>query len=127
MTEATTVEATVAAPVLSLIPSTRATVGAVKTTLAEAATALASGALTLALRENGSKVNGTLVFVEGKLGQPGDVFNARNARNNGAYGVHTVLGTVEYTIDAEGAVALGAVDSVIDVTADTKAALFTVA
>jgi hypothetical protein len=120
MTEATT-------PVLSLIPSTRATVGAVKTTLAEAATALASGALTLALRENGSKVNGTLVFVEGKLGQPGDVFNARNARNNGAYGVHTVLGTVEYSIAADGAVSLTDVDSLIDVTVDTKAALFTLA
>jgi len=117
MTEATT-------PVLSLIPSTRTTVGAVKTTLADAALALESGTLTLALRENGSKVNGTLVFVEGKLGQPGDVFNARNARNNGAYGVHTVLGTVEYTI-ADGAVALGAVDSLIDVDLDTKAALFT--
>lgn len=110
--------------ILSLIPATRATTGAVKATLAEAALALETGILTLALRDNGPKVNGTLVFIEGKLGQPGDVFNARNARNNGAYGVHTVMGTVSYSI-TDGAVAMSDVDSLIDVDLDTKAALFT--
>jgi len=117
MTEANTV--------LSLIPATRATTGSVKTSLAEAALALESGSMTLALRDNGPKVNGTLVFVEGKLGQPGDAFNAKRV-DGGAYGPHFVLGTVEYTI-ADGTVTLGAVNSLIDVTADTKAALFTVA
>ena len=114
------------ATVLSLVPATRAMTGTVKTTLVEAALALESGNLTIALRDNGPKINGTLVFVDGKLGVPGDVFNARKA-GGAAYGAHTVLGTVEYTIEA-GKVTLTSqpADNMIDVDLKTKAAVFQV-
>ena len=113
------------ATVLSLIPATRAMTGVVKATLADAALALETGNLTIALRDNGPKVNGTLVFIDGKLGKPGDTFNARKA-GGAAYGVHTVLGTVLYSI-ADGVVALSNVNSMIDVDLNTKAAVFQVA
>ncbi len=115
------------ATVLSLVPATRAMTGVVKATLIDAALALETGNLTIALRDNGPKINSTLVFVDGKLGQPGDTFNARKA-GGAAYGVHTVLGTVEYTIDA-GKVSLTgkSEDSLIDVDLKTKAAVFQVA
>lgn len=113
------------ATVLNLIPATRAMTGVVKASVIEAALALESGNLTIALRDNGPKINATLVFVDGKVGAVGDVFNARKA-GGAAYGVHTVLGTVEYTIEA-GKVTLGAVDSMIDVDLKTKAPVFQVA
>ena len=115
------------ATVLSLVPATRAMTGVVKATVSDAALALESGNLTIALRDNGPKINGTLVFIDGKLGLPGDTFNARKS-GGAAYGVHTVLGTVEYTIKA-GAVTLtgAAADNMIDVDLDTKAAVFQVA
>lgn len=112
--------------VLSLIPATRTFAGLLKTTVADAALALDGGSLTLALRDNGPKVNGTLVFVEGKVGAPGAVFSAKNARNGASYGAHVVLGTVEYKVE-DGAVSLGTVDSLIDVGLDTKAAVFQIA
>ena len=119
MTEATTV--------LSLIPATRAMTGVVKATLIDAALALETGNLTIALRDNGPKINATLVFVDGKLGVPGDTFNARKA-GGAAYGVHTVLGTVEYTIESGKVSLTGApADNMIDVDLKTKAAVFQVA
>lgn len=108
--------------VLSLASATRALTGTVKTTLGEAALALEGSALTVALRDNGPKVNGTLVFVNGKVGEVGDVFNAKRAEG-GVYGPHTVLGTVEYSV-ADGAVILGSVNADIDVSLDTTAAVF---
>lgn len=113
------------APVLSLIPSTRATVGTIKTTLADAAIALDGGSITLALRDNGPKVNGTLVAIAGKVGDVGDVFNAKNARNGSAYGNHFVLGTMTAEV-VDGAVKLTGIRSLLDVTPELKAPLFTI-
>ena len=113
--------------ILNLVPATRAMTGVVKATLTDAALALETGNLTIALRDNGPKINGTLVFVDGKLGKPGEVFNARKS-GGAAYGVHTILGTVEYTIDAGNVSLTGAsVDNLIDVDLNTKAAVFQVA
>jgi hypothetical protein len=110
----TTVEAVEAAApaaeVLSIAPATLAMVGGLKASLADAAAALAvdgkAGTLTIALRDNGPKINGTLVVVEGKVGDAGDTFGAVNSGNRRPYGVHTVLGTVEYSFGADDAVSL---------------------
>ena len=99
-----------AAQVLSIAPATLAMVGGLKASLADAAAALAvdgkAGTLTIALRDNGPKINGTLVVVEGKVGDAGDTFGAVNSGNRRPYGVHTVLGTVEYSFGADDAVSL---------------------
>lgn len=110
--------------VLSLVPATRTVVNALKTPLSTAVKSMNTNTVTVALRDNGAKVNGTLVFVEGNHGQPGDVFNARNSRNNSMYGPHTVLGTVEFTRTEGDELVISNVDSLIDVTADTSAPMF---
>lgn len=108
-------DTTVSLPtVLSLASMTLATSGGLKASLADAATALDGSVLTIALRDNGPKVNGTLVLVDGKVGEIGDAFNAKNAGNGRPYGPHLVLGTVEYHIEA-GEVKFGAVTAEIDV------------
>jgi len=111
--------------VLALVPATRAMTGLIKTTVGDAALALESGNLTIAIRDNGPKINGTLVVIEGSLGAVGDVFNAR--KEGGApYGVHSIVGLAQYTVDA-GKVALTmSADSLLDVDVDTKAPVFQV-
>ena len=108
--------------VLTLASATRALTGTMKATVAEAALALEGSALTVALRDNGPKVNGTLVLVNGKVGEVGDVFNAKRAEG-GVYGPHLVLGTVEYTVQ-DGVVSLGSVVGDVDLSLDTTAAVF---
>ena len=114
------------ATVLSLVPTTLAATGVLKASLADAASALDSGSLTIALRDNGPKINGTLVLVEGKAGHAGDAFDARNARNQRAYGTHTVLGTVEYSFGTDGTPSFKvSADTLIDVDVATfKAPVF---
>lgn len=121
---------TATATVLSLIPSTRAVVSGTKTTLFDAAAALGTGRITVALRDNGEKINGTLVFIGGDVGEVGSTVNAVNARNKAKYGTHLILGTVDVVVqETEGdpMVAISDVNADIDVDLNTKAALFTVA
>lgn len=113
--------------VLALVPATRAMTGMIKSTLGEAVQALDAGQLTVALRDNGPKINGTLILIEGHVGPVGDVFNAR--KEGGApYGVHTILGLLNVDQDASGTVSITGSDptNLIDVTVDTKAPVFQV-
>jgi hypothetical protein len=115
--------------VLSLSPATRALTGSLKSLIADAALALEGDTITIALRSNGPKIDGTLVMIDGAPAgdQFGDSFNARNGQNQRPYGEHTVLGTVSYKV-ADGKVEFTRVNAMIDVDLATfKAPVFMVA
>jgi len=84
--------------VLNLSTATSALLGKNKTTLAEfLATEAGVKNVAVAMRDNGSKINGTLVFIgfEGNTGVTvGDVVDTRNGQNKRPLGVHTVLAVV---------------------------------
>lgn len=111
--------------VLSLVPSTRALANKIKVPMSAAVVATGATEMTLALRENGSKVNGTLVAIVGRVGEVGDTFAARNGKNGAPYGVHTVLGTAQFKL-AEDGVQLVDADSLLDFELDMKVPVFAV-
>lgn len=124
MPEVTTPEVVETPAVLAIAPITQGTTGKLKATIAEAAAALSAkaGTLTVALRDNGPKVNGTLVMVEGNQGPVGSAFFAKNSENGRPYGSHLVLGTVEYTVSDENVVDVRVGESDLDIVAETFAA-----
>lgn len=105
---------------LTLIPATTSMLGSLKASLAEIAKASGAATLTVALRANGPKVDGTLVAIAGAVGNVGDTFNARNAKNKAPYGEHLILGLVSFNSDGT----VSDVDADLDLDAETRLPMF---
>jgi hypothetical protein len=86
--------------VLALTSATNALFAKNKASVSEAVAALDAKTVVVALRDNGDKVNGTLVLIafEGATDlKVGDVVNARNGQNKRPNGAHTVLAVATAT------------------------------
>jgi len=109
--------------VLNLVPSTRALANKLKLPLSAAVQATGATSMTLALRDNGPKVNGTLVAIVGKVGEVGDAFAARNGKNKAPFGPHVVLATADVRVTDEGVQLIDS-DGMLDFDLEMKVPVF---
>ena len=86
----------------AILPATKALLGKLKCTAAEAAEALGGGSLLLCSRDNGPRRQPTLILLYSGGGTPASVvgtrFEAHHDQTLARYGTHEVLGVLNHRL-----------------------------